>query len=179
MHRDQMYAHLSIAMGGRVAEELIFGYDRVSSGASGDIQMATRLARSMVTQWGMSDAVGPLEYGDSEDSYLGYQMSRPAHMSNETAQLIDKEIKSLVEGGLERARTILTEHIDQLHQLAAALLEYETLTGDEIKKLIAGEPIERDNGPAAGAQSVPAAGTSIPKTRRPTGPFGTPKPLGA
>ncbi|TPG20504.1 ATP-dependent metallopeptidase FtsH/Yme1/Tma family protein [Sphingomonas koreensis] len=179
MHRDQMYAHLSIAMGGRVAEELIFGYDRVSSGASGDIQMATRLARSMVTQWGMSDAVGPLEYGDSEESYLGYGMSRPAQMSNQTAQLIDDEIKKLVEGGLTKARTVLTEHIDQLHQLAGALLEYETLTGDEIKRLIAGETIERGDGPSAGAAAVPAAGTSIPKTRRPSGPFGTPKPLGA
>ena len=179
MHRDQMYAHLSIAMGGRVAEELIFGYDRVSSGASGDIQMATRLARSMVTQWGMSDAVGPLEYGDSEESYLGYGMSRPAQMSNQTAQLIDDEIKRLVEGGLTRARTVLTDNIDQLHQLATALLEYETLTGDEIKRLIAGETIERGDGPSAGSTPVPAAGTSIPKTRRPTGPFGTPKPLGA
>ncbi|MES2443643.1 MAG: ATP-dependent zinc metalloprotease FtsH [Pseudomonadota bacterium] len=178
MHRDQMYAHLSIAMGGRVAEELIFGYDRVSSGASSDIQMATRLARSMVTRWGMSDAVGPLEYGGSDESYLGYSMSRPAQMSNETAQLIDAEIKRLVEGGLNRAKQVLTDHNDQLHALAQALLEYETLTGDEIKRLIAGEGIGRDE-PGTPSAPVAAGGTSIPKISRPKGPFGNPAPQGA
>ncbi|MBA15945.1 MAG: hypothetical protein CMN73_06285 [Sphingomonas sp.] len=165
-------------MGGRVAEEVIFGYDKVSSGASGDIQYATSLARDMVTRWGMSDKVGPLEYGGSDDSYLGYQMNRPAQMSNETAQLIDAEIKQLVEGGLDRAKNVLTEHLDQLHSLAQALLEYETLTGEEIKRLIAGEDIGRDD-PGASAQPVAAGGTSIPKIRRPKGPFGNPTPQGA
>jgi cell division protease FtsH len=178
MHRDQMYAHLSIAMGGRVAEELIFGYDRVSSGASSDIQSATRLARSMVTKWGMSEAVGPLEYADDDQNYLGYGMARPAHMSNETAQLIDAEIKKLVEGGLNRAKQVLTDHVDQLHSLAQALLEYETLTGEEIKRLIAGEDLGRED-PGAKAAPVAAAGTSIPKIRKPKGPFGSPAPQGA
>lgn len=178
MHRDQMYANLAMAMGGRVAEELIFGYDRVSSGASGDIQQATRLARAMVTRWGMSEAVGPLEYADSEENYLGYGMSRPAHMSNETALLIDAEIKKLVEGGLSKAKQVLSEHIDQLHALAQALLEYETLTGDEIKRLIAGDEIGRED-PGSKAPPLSAGGTSIPKIRRPKGPFGTPAPQGA
>lgn len=178
MHRDQMYAHLSIAMGGRVAEELIFGYDRVSSGASSDIQSATRLARSMVTKWGMSEAVGPLEYADDDQNYLGYGMARPAHMSNETAQLIDAEIKKLVEGGLNRAKQVLSDHVDQLHSLAQALLEYETLTGEEIKRLIAGEDLGRED-PGAKAAPVAAAGTSIPKIRKPKGPFGSPAPQGA
>ena len=178
MHRDQMYAHLSIAMGGRVAEELIFGYDRVSSGASSDIQMATRLARSMVTRWGMSDAVGPLEYAEDEQSYLGYGMARSAPMSNKTAELIDKEIKKLVEGGLNKARQVLTDHVDQLHNLANALLEYETLTGEEIKRLLAGEDLGRDD-PGATPTPVAASGTSIPKIRRPKGPFGNPSPQGA
>jgi len=178
MHRDQMYAHLSIAMGGRVAEELIFGYDRVSSGASSDIQSATRLARSMVTKWGMSEAVGPLEYADDDQNYLGYGMARPAHMSNETAQLIDAEIKKLVEGGLNRAKQVLTDHVDQLHSLAQALLEYETLTGEEIKRLIAGEDMGRED-PGTKAAPVAAAGTSIPKIRKPKGPFGSPAPQGA
>ena len=101
-------------------------------------------------------------------------------MSNETAQLIDNEIKQPRRRRAEpRASKVLTEHIDQLHLLAGALLEYETLTGDEIKRLIAGEPIERNDGPSANMQPMPAAGTSIPKTRRPSGPFGNPKPLGA
>ncbi len=178
-HRDKMYANLAVAMGGRIAEEIIFGYDKVSSGASGDIQYATGLARDMVTKWGMSDTVGPIDYAQPEgESFLGYSSSQPTHMSNETARLIDAEIKSIVEGGLARAKTVLTDHSDQLHLLAGALLEYETLSGDEIKKLIAGENIGRmDQGPKA--PSLPTVGTSIPKTRRPQGPFGNPSPAGA
>ena len=178
-HRDKMYANLAVAMGGRVAEEIIFGYDKVSSGASGDIQYATGLARDMVTKWGMSDTVGPVDYAQPEgESFLGYSSSQPVHMSNETAKLIDHEIKTIVEGGLTRAKSVLTDHIDQLHGLAGALLEYETLTGDEIKRLIAGEDIGRiDQGPKKAA--VPSVGTSIPKTKRPSGPFGSPSPAGA
>ncbi|MBI0473762.1 ATP-dependent metallopeptidase FtsH/Yme1/Tma family protein [Sphingomonas sp. MA1305] len=177
-HRDKMYANLAVSMGGRVAEEIIFGYDKVSSGASGDIQYATGLARDMVTKWGMSDKVGPVEYAQPEgESFLGYSSSQPVRMSNATAQLIDDEIKGIVEGGLTKAKQVLTEHVDQLHLLAGALLEYETLSGDEIKKLIAGEEIGRpDPSPKS---NVPRAGTSIPKTRRPGGPFGQPSPLGA
>nr|WP_212611482.1 ATP-dependent zinc metalloprotease FtsH [Sphingomonas gellani] len=177
-HRDKMYANLAVSMGGRVAEEIIFGYDKVSSGASGDIQYATGLARDMVTKWGMSDKVGPVEYAQPEgESFLGYSSSQPVRMSNATAQLIDDEIKGIVQGGLDRAKHLLTDHVDQLHLLAGALLEYETLSGEEIKKLIAGEEIGKiDAGPKP---TVPRAGTSIPKTRRPSGPFGTPSPLGA
>lgn len=178
-HRDKMYANLAVAMGGRVAEELIFGYDKVSSGASGDIQMATGLARDMVTRWGMSDAVGPIEYAEPEgESFLGYSSSRPVRMSNQTAQLIDDEIKRIVEGGLARARELLTKHLDQLHTLAGALLEYETLSGEEIKKLLDDGDIGRPD-PAASATIVPSSGTSIPKTKRPIGPFGNPAPAGA
>ncbi|WP_375380644.1 ATP-dependent zinc metalloprotease FtsH [uncultured Sphingomonas sp.] len=178
-HRDKMYANLAVAMGGRVAEEVIFGYDKVSSGASSDIQYATGLARDMVTKWGMSEKVGPVEYAQPEgESFLGYSSSQPVRMSNATAQLIDDEIKSIVEGGLGRAKQLLTDHVDQLHLLADALLEYETLSGEEIKKLIAGEDIgRRDVGPKS--TPLPTAGTSIPKTRRPSGPFGNPAPAGA
>jgi cell division protease FtsH len=173
-----MHANLAVSMGGRVAEELVFGYDKVSSGASGDIQSATRLARAMVSQWGMSDSIGPLEWTYAEDNYLGQSGLRNAPMSDDTAKLIDREIKALVEGGLSRAKQVLTDHNDQLHMLAQALLEYETLTGDEIKRLIAGEGIGRDD-PTGVHTSVPAGGTSIPKTRRPNGPFGNPVPQGA
>jgi cell division protease FtsH len=178
-HRDKMYANLAVSMGGRVAEEVIFGYDKVSSGASSDIQYATGLARDMVTKWGMSDKVGPVEYAQPEgETYLGYSASQPARMSNKTAELIDTEIRTIVEGGLNRAKDLLTKHIDQLHLLAGALLEYETLSGDEIKRLIAGESIDRAN-PGAKTPSVPTGGTSIPKTRRPNSPFGNPAPQGA
>jgi cell division protease FtsH len=179
-HRDKMYANLAVAMGGRVAEEVIFGYDKVSSGASSDIQYATGLARDMVTKWGMSDKVGPVEYSQPEgESFLGYSNSQPVRMSNQTAQLIDDEIKTIVQGGLDRAKHLLTHHIDQLHLLAGALLEYETLSGDEIKALIADGSLSRDDGPKS--PTVPGAGTSIPKTRRPKGggPFGSPAPAGA
>ncbi len=178
-HRDKMYANLAVSMGGRVAEEIIFGYDKVSSGASGDIQYATGLARDMVTRWGMSDKVGPVEYAQPEgESFLGYSSAQPVRMSNQTQQLIDDEIRRIVEGGLARARELLTKHIDQLHTLAAALLEYETLTGDEIKRLIVGEDIGRPD-PGAPTKAIPVSGTSIPKTRRPKGGFGNPSPAGA
>ena len=133
----------------------------------------------MVTQWGMSDAIGPLEYEEKQgEGFLGYTQTQRASMSNETAQLIDSEIKRLVEGGLTRAREVIKEHLEQLHAIAGALLDYETITGEEIKRIVAGEDIDR---PDEGAKTpaVAKAGTSIPKTRRPSGPFGTPSPLGA
>jgi cell division protease FtsH len=178
-HRDKMYANLAVSMGGRVAEEVIFGYDKVSSGASSDISYATNLARDMVTRWGMSDALGPLQYAEAdEEVFLGYSVNRSRQMSNETAQAIDAEIRRIVEEGYGRAKHLLTEHLDQLHSLAGALLEYETLSGDEIKRLIAGEDVGRDL-PMGPSTPIAAAGTSIPKTRRPKPPFGNPAPQGA
>jgi len=177
-HRDKMYANLAVAMGGRVAEEVIFGYDKVSSGASSDIQYATQLARDMVTRWGMSDALGPLQYAEPEEEvFLGYSVNRQRQMSNETAQAIDKEIRRVVEEGYERAKHLLDAHREQLETLAQALLEFETLSGDEITKVIAGEAIDRggSKGP-----SIPAAGSSIPKAKRPTaGTIGGPAAAGA
>jgi len=177
-HRDKMYANLAVAMGGRVAEEVIFGYNKVSSGASSDIQYATQLARDMVTRWGMSDALGPLQYAEPEEEvFLGYSVNRTRHMSNETAQAIDKEIRKTVEDGYERAKHLLDAHRGELESLAQALLEYETLSGDEIKKIIAGEAIDR-GGPKGPA--LPAAGSSIPKAKRPkAGSIGGPAAAGA
>ena len=178
-HRDKMYADLATVMGGRAAEEIIFGYDKVSSGASGDIKQATKLARAMVMRWGMSDKLGPLEYEEEQgETFLGYSQTQRHNMSNETALMIDSEIKSLIDGGHKRATQVLSENIDQLHRVAGALLEYETLTGDEIKQIAAGEDINR---PDAGAttSTLPSSGTSIPKTRRPSGPFGNPALGGA
>ncbi|WNO53969.1 ATP-dependent zinc metalloprotease FtsH [Stakelama saccharophila] len=178
-HRDKMYANLAVSMGGRIAEEIIFGYDKVSSGASSDIQYATKLARDMVTRWGMSDKMGPLMYSEGEEEvFLGYSRNQNSTMSDETAKAIDEEIRRIVDEGYNRAKTLLTKHIDQLHTLAGAMLEYETLTGDEIKRLIAGEEIGRE---AIGPETakLPVGGTSIPKTKRPKGPFGRPSPQGA
>lgn len=177
-HRDKMYANLSVSMGGRVAEELIFGYDKVSSGASSDISYATNLARDMVTRWGMSDALGPLQYAEAdEEVFLGYSVNRQKNMSNETAQAIDKEIRRIVEQGYTRAKDLLEEHREQLETLAKALLEYETLSGDEIKTLMAGGAIDR-GGPKG--PTIPAAGSSIPKAKRPkSGAIGGPAAAGA
>ncbi|HXG81221.1 MAG TPA: ATP-dependent zinc metalloprotease FtsH [Sphingomicrobium sp.] len=176
-HRDKMHANMAVAMGGRVAEELIFGYDKVSSGASSDIQYATGLARDMVTRWGMSDALGPLQYADAdEEVFLGYSVNRQRNMSNETAQLIDKEIRRVVEEGYERAKYLLNEHRDQLETLAQALLEYETLSGDEIKTLLEGGKIDRGS---VSGPSIPAAGSSIPKAKRPAPGIGGAAPAGA
>jgi cell division protease FtsH len=177
-HRDKMYANLAVSMGGRVAEELIFGYDKVSSGASSDIQYATGLARDMVTRWGLSEALGPLQYAEPEEEvFLGYSVNRTRQMSNETAQLIDKEIRRIVDDAHEKAKTCLTENRDQLETLAQALLEYETLTGEEIKVLMDGGTIDR--GGPTGA-SIPAAGSSIPKAKRKKpGAIGGPAAAGA
>jgi len=175
-HRDKMYANLAVAMGGRVAEEVIFGYDKVSSGASSDISYATGLARDMVTRWGMSDKLGPLQYAEAdEEVFLGYSVNRQKNMSNETAQAIDSEIRRIVEQGYERAKTVLTENEEQLHTLAKALLEYETLTGDEIKTILDGGTIDRGSGHKP---TIPAAGSSIPKAKRPSAGIGGAAPAG-
>jgi cell division protease FtsH len=174
-----MYANLAVAMGGRVAEEVIFGYDKVSSGASGDIQYATKLARDMVTQWGMSDELGPLQYEEPQgETFLGYSQSQRVHMSNETAQKIDNEIRSVVDTGYARAKDVLSDHLDQLHLLANALLEFETLSGDEIKTLIDKGELVRE-GQTVRPSAVPVAGSSIPKAGRRKGSFGDPAPQGA
>ena len=135
--REYLEANISKAMGGRIAEELIFGHDKVTSGASSDIQMATKLAKDMVTKFGMSDQLGPLTYGENEDEvFLGRSITRHQQMSEETAKKVDKEIKRIVDEGYKKAKKILTEKIDDLHKLAKALLVYETLSGEEISDII-------------------------------------------
>ena len=146
LSQAKLLADLCVAMGGRIAEELIFGKERVTTGASGDIKMATEMSRRMVTEWGMSDKLGPLLYGEpTQEVFLGHSVTQHKNMSDRTAQLVDEEIRRIVDESYERARVILTENIDQLHTLAKGLLEYETLSGDEINRLLRGEPILRDD----------------------------------
>ncbi|SMF72005.1 membrane protease FtsH catalytic subunit [Azospirillum oryzae] len=146
LSQAKLLADLTVAMGGRIAEELIFGKERVTTGASGDIKMATEMSRRMVTEWGMSDKLGPLLYGEpTQEVFLGHSVTQHKNMSDRTAQLVDEEIRRIVDESYDRARTILTENIDQLHTLAKGLLEYETLSGDEINRLLRGEPILRDD----------------------------------
>jgi cell division protease FtsH len=145
MDFEQMTSRLAIMMGGRVAEELIFGKNKITSGASSDIQAATGLARNMVTRWGYSDELGTVSYGDNqEEVFLGHSVARTQNVSESTAQKIDLEVRRLVQGGLDEARRILTEKIEDLHTVARALLEYETLSGDEIVGVMKGVKPNRD-----------------------------------
>ncbi len=135
--REQLHAQMAIAMGGRVAEEIIFGDDKVTTGASSDIEQATKRARAMVMRAGLSKELGPILYGENEEEvFLGRSVARQQNMSEETARKVDAEIKRFVDMGYERAKKILKEKIEDLHKLAKALLLYETLTGSEIEDLI-------------------------------------------
>ena len=141
--RQQMLARLISVMGGRAAEELKFGHDEVTSGASSDIAAATNLARSMVTEWGMSDKLGPVLYAEnSGEVFLGKSVTQNKNMSEDTARLVDAEIKALVTEGHEKALKLLQEKNEEWERLAQALMEYETLTGEDIDKVIKGEPID-------------------------------------
>jgi cell division protease FtsH len=172
-HRDKMYADLAIMMGGRVAEEQIFGHAKVSSGASGDIQQATKLARSMVTRWGMSDALGPLQYEEQQgETFLGYSQTQRHNMSDDTAKLIDHEIKRLVDEAYARATKLLKTNAKKLKLLAEALLEFETLTGDEARRIINGEGLNRSDGSDSAAKPIDGHAGSLPQVRRKSKPFG-------
>jgi len=164
MRVDQMKAHLVIATGGRIAEEIIFGKDKITNGAASDIQMVTNLTKKMITEWGMSEKLGNLKYNnDSEEVFLGHSVAQSKNLSDSTAKLIDDEIRFLADEADKKCRKILKDNIEELHIVAKGLLEYETLTGDEIKDLIKGIKPSRDdfdNSPAP----TPTPKTSVPKT---------------
>ena len=163
MSKAKLKADLSVAMGGRIAEEMIFGEEKVTTGASSDIQMATDTARRMVTEWGMSDKLGPLRYSSNqEEVFLGHSVAQSKNISDDTAALVDSETRLIVENAYKRAQEILTKHIDQLHTLAKALLEYELLSGDEIKDLLKGKPIIRDESDDEPVDKGPTS--SVPTT---------------
>tara|TARA_B100001248_G_scaffold181054_1_gene137778 strand:- start:254 stop:2155 length:1902 start_codon:yes stop_codon:yes gene_type:complete len=167
MRKDQMKAHLLIATGGRIAEEMIFGKDKITNGAASDIQMVTNLAKKMITEWGMSEKLGRLRYNsDSEEVFLGHSVAQSKNLSDSTAKLIDEEVRFLAEEAENNCRTILQDNIEELHIVAKGLLEYETLSGDEIKDLIKGIKPSRDDfdntidKPKNTAPSVPKTGGS-------------------
>src|SRR3954454_3731001 len=163
---EQMTSRLAIMMGGRVAEELIFGKDKITSGASNDIQAATGLARNMVTRWGYSDKLGLVSYGDNqEEVFLGHSVSRTQNVSEETAKLIDAEVKRLTQGAYVEAKRILTEKLDDLHTVAKALIEYETLSGDEIINAIKGVAPNRED---AEAKRPTGPSVAVPISPRPS-----------
>ena len=163
-------ARLAVLFGGREAEILLGGADNVTNGATGDIQMATALARSMVTEWGMSEKLGRVRYnGNEQEIFLGHSVTQTKNLSDETAKLIDEEVRSLVQAGENTARRILAEKTDSLHAIAQALLTYETLSGDEVKKVIEGIPLSREDGDGPKGPAVPATGRVRPKPEPETG----------
>ena len=167
MSLEQMTSRLAIMMGGRVAEELVFGKEKVTSGASSDIEQATRLARMMVTRWGLSEELGTVSYGENQDEvFLGMSVSRTQNASEATVQKIDTEIRRFVEAGYKEATKILTEKRADLEALAKGLLEFETLSGDEITDLLNGKKPNRESvleptGPRT--STVPPAGKPRPR----------------
>tara|TARA_B100000029_G_C17535400_1_gene944710 strand:- start:265 stop:1785 length:1521 start_codon:yes stop_codon:yes gene_type:complete len=170
MRVDQMKAHLVIATGGRIAEEIIFGKDKITNGAASDIQMVTNLSKKMITEWGMSEKLGNLRYNnDSEEVFLGHSVAQSKNLSDSTAKIIDEEVRLLAEEADKNCRKILQDNIEELHIVAKGLLEYETLSGDEIKDLIKGIKPSRDDfddKPSAN----PTPKTSVPKTGETTAP---------
>ncbi len=164
--RQKMKADIAVAMGGRVAEEVVFGYDKVTSGASMDFKMATQMARAMVTQYGMSDKLGPLAYGENEDEvFLGHSVARTQNLSDETQKVVDEEIYRIVDEGYDLAKRLIEENVDKLHIIAKGLLEYETLSGQEIQDLLEGKPPIREfpaaqppSEPRKRSSAVPSAG---------------------
>jgi cell division protease FtsH len=181
MNYTQMTSRLAVLMGGRVAEELVFGKDKVTSGAASDIQGATRLARMMVTRWGYSDELGLVAYGDNQDEvFLGMSVTRQQNVSEETARKIDAEVKRLVEAGYNEAKRILTEKAADHKALAEALLEYESLSGEEIAQVLRGEKLDRpDDVSAPPLPPKPALPVTDEEEDEPAPVWGGPKPAPA
>jgi len=167
MKYKEFTSQLAVAMGGRVAEELTFGKENITSGASGDIEQATKMARAMVTRLGYSDQLGLVAYGENqEEVFLGMSVSKQQNISESTAQKIDAEVRRLIDEGYATARQILTEKNEAFVALAEALLEYETLTGDEIKDLMAGKRPTRDPAdapPPPRSSAIPSVGKPRPR----------------
>ncbi len=176
----EIKAMVASLFGGRVAEELIFGSDKVTTGAADDIRRATYLARRMVTEFGFSEKLGPLRYSDNEEEvFLGHSVTQRKNVSDATAKVIDEEIRRLVDEGEQTARDILTSRLDELHALAKGLLEYETLSADEIRRIIKGERIVRDtSAPPQTDDTRPGRRSSVPPTGRPAGLEPEPQPGG-
>jgi len=174
--RQQIEANLVMTFGGRVAEELIFGHQRVTTGASSDIQKATVLARRYVTQWGLSDVVGPIQVGDNEQElFLGREIQHRREVSEQTAQMVDGEVKRVINDAYERAKATLQEHMDLLRQLAQALLERETLTREDIAILVRGEQLPPRT-PGGAPSPLPERNPVLEPKRTPPPLLGGPEP---
>jgi cell division protease FtsH len=175
--KEYLESQICSLFGGRIAEELIFGTDKVTTGASNDIMRATELARNMVTKWGLSEKLGPLTYSDEqEEVFLGHSVAQHKPVSDETAHDIDSEIRAIIDRAYERAETILRENLDKLHVMAKALIKYETLNSEQIDDIMAGkeprEPSDWDESETRTPPSGGAADTGDTKDGKIGGPAG-------
>jgi cell division protease FtsH len=161
-------AKIAMAFGGRVAEQLVYGKEHLNTGASSDISQATNIARRMVTEWGMSEKLGPLLYNENQQEvFLGHSITQQQNMSEETARLIDEEIRRIVNGGYDKAWEVLSGHRNELEAITQALMEYETISGDEVGRLMRGERIVRDTEDEGTSGPI---GSAVPIAGRPTRP---------
>jgi cell division protease FtsH len=169
--REWCEARLAVLFGGREAELILGGDKNVTNGATGDIQMATQLARAMVTEWGMSEKLGRVRYnGNEQEVFLGHSVAQSKNISEGTASLIDLEVRRLIAEGEAQAKKILTKRRSDLHTLAKALLEYETLSGAEVQLVLKGQTLDRDDTPKKNAPRPPA---SVPRSGKRQGPSPT------
>jgi len=177
--KERLESQISSLFGGRIAEELIFGMEHVTTGASNDIQRATEIARNMVTKWGLSERLGPLAYGEDEgEVFLGRSVTQHKALSDETAHVIDEEIRAIIDRNYERAESILREHMDKLHAMADALMKYETIDSEQIRDIMEGRdprpPAGWGDTPDSGSPSGGAAATSDEVPPKEDGPLGDP-----
>jgi cell division protease FtsH len=165
MSKRRLESRLTSVFGGRIAEQIIFGPEAVTTGAQSDIEVATQLARNMVTRWGYSDRLGPLSYNEEQDEvFLGHSVARGKHLSDDTQRIIDEEVRKLIDTAYQRAEGILRDKLATLHAMAEALLRFETLDSDQIDDLMAGRPARTpegwtDSGGGDANPSAPAVGT--------------------
>ena len=176
-NRTYIESHLCSLYGGRVAEEIIFGADKVTTGASNDIERATKMARNMVTKWGLSDEMGPIAYGEQEDEvFLGRSVTQHKNVSDDTARRIDEVVRDILDKAYARAKQILTDHIDKLHLMADALLQYETIDASQIDAIMDGRTPPPPKDWTDSSPKPPASGGSPSPKAPPSGPVGDPAP---
>jgi cell division protease FtsH len=163
LSKAKLLADLRVACGGRIAEDLIFGAEKITTGASSDIKMVSDMARRMVTEWGMSENLGFLAYSaDQQEVFLGHSVTQQKNLSDSTAKTIDDEIRSIIDTAYKDAHKILTDNSDELETVAQGLLEYETLSGDDINALVAGDPVVRDRPKTGGGKPGKGRRSSVP-----------------